>query len=284
MAKKNLIKKQPFSGKTAIVCGASKGIGKATAKEIVMLGGSVSIVARGLEALEAAKSEVEALRISDSQFVESIPCDVTDINALEPHFESFIEKHGIPDYLINGVGYALPQYFHKLTLDDFKREMEVNYFGQLVPTMILVPHYMEAKKGHIAFVSSVLGFLSGIGYASHAPTKYATLGLAESLRHELKPYNIDISVIHPADVDTPGFVEENKTKPQETALLSEDIKLTSAEKVAEEFVIGILKRKYIILYGGAKLYSLVVRFIPGIYRTYYDYELGQIRKKMGKKD
>lgn len=284
MAKKNLIKKQPFSGKTAIVCGASKGIGKATAKEIVMLGGSVSIVARGLEALEAAKSEVEALRVSDSQFVETISCDTTDINALEPHFESFIEKHGIPDYLINVVGYALPQYFHKLTFDDFKREMEVNYFGQLVPTMILVPHYMEAKKGHIAFVSSVLGFLSGIGYASHAPTKYATLGLAESLRHELKPYNIDISVIHPADVDTPGFVEENKTKPQETALLSEDIKLTSAEKVAEEFVIGILKRKYIILYGGAKLYSLVVRFIPGIYRTYYDYELGQIRKKMGKKD
>jgi len=119
MAKKNLIKKQPFSGKTAIVCGGSKGIGKATAKEIVMLGGSVSIVARGLEALEAAKSEVEALRVSDSQFVETISCDAADMDALKIHFESFIKKYGVPYFLINCVGYAYPHYVHELSLDDF---------------------------------------------------------------------------------------------------------------------------------------------------------------------
>jgi len=160
--------------------------------------------------------------------------------------------------------------------------MDVNYYGQLVPTLILIPHFMEAKKGHIAFISSLLGLFSAIGYASHAPVKHAQVGLAETLRHELKPYNIDISLLHPADVDTPGFEQENLVKPPETLLISEATKVDSPEEVAEIFVKGILKKKFTILYGIGKILWIILRIEPKIIRFYYDFELKRIRKKLGK--
>ncbi len=75
MAKPRWIEQQPFAGKSAIIAGGSQGIGLAVAKEVVRLGGSVCIVAIG--SLAEAKKEVESLRVSENQFVETVLCDVT---------------------------------------------------------------------------------------------------------------------------------------------------------------------------------------------------------------
>ena len=115
--------------------------------------------------------------------------------------------------------------------------MEVNYYGQLVPILILLPYFMEARRGHIANVSSMMGYFGIIGYAAYAPTKFALVGLTEVLRHELKPYNISCSVLYPPDTDTPGFKKENETKPPECAELSAGVKMLSAHEVAEVFVV-----------------------------------------------
>lgn len=276
------MKKQPFGGKTAIVCGGSKGIGKETAKEIVRLGGSVSIVARDQAVLQRAAKEIEENKVTASQFVETISGDVTEMDTLKPHFETFIQKHSAPNFLINVVGYAYPQYVQALSLDDFKKNMDVNYYGQLVPTLILLPHFMEAKQGHISFVSSMLGFMGIIGYGSYAPTKYALVGLAEVLRHELKPFNIDFSILFPPDTDTPGFEIENQTKPPETAILSENAKLYSPEKVAKIYIEGILKKKFFIMVGEGGLVWRLFRFFPGLARMIIDGDLSKARKKLGK--
>ncbi len=282
MAKKKLIREQPYSGKTLLVCGGSKGIGKETAKEIVRLGGSVGIVARDPDVLSQAAQEIEAARAYQSQFVETIACDATDMDALKPLLEAFIDRHGVPDVLINNVGYAYPEYVQNFTLDDFKNQMDVNYYGQLVPTLILLPHYMEAKQGHIAFVSSLGGVICIIGYAAYAPTKAALVGLAETLRHELKPYNIDISILYPPDTDTPGFEIENRSKPPETAILSKAANLYTAEKVAEIFVEGLVKRKLTIIAGEASLFRWLYRHAPWLVHAVVDSDLGKARKELGK--
>ena len=75
--------------------------------------------------------------------------------------------------MINVVGYAYPQYVQELTLEDYKKCMEVNYYGQLIPTLILLPYFMAARKGHIANVSSMMGYFGIMGYAAYAPTKFA---------------------------------------------------------------------------------------------------------------
>jgi 3-dehydrosphinganine reductase len=258
------------------------GIGKETAKEIVLLGGSVCVIARHMEPLEDAAREMQALVREDSQFVEVIACDATDMEGLEPPLTEFVDRHGVPDYLINVVGYAYPRYVQDLSLPDYRNAMEVNYYGQLVPTLLLLPHFISVRKGHIANVSSVMGFTGIMGYATYAPTKFALVGLTEVLRNELKPYGIRLSILFPPDTDTPGFEIENRTKPEETALMSKNVKLMTAEDVGEAFVEGLLKNRYLILPGETAFVWRVNRLFPWLVRWITDRQYRSAREKLGK--
>ncbi len=271
-----------FQQKFVVICGGSKGIGRATALRIVRMGGNVCIIARNPEPLQATVADLQAARVKDEQWVESIAADTTDMDVLRPLLEDVIARRGAPDYLINAVGYAYPQYIEKLTLADFKRNMDVNYYGQLVPILIVLPHMLQAGRGHIANVSSIVGFMGLIGYATYAPSKYAIVGLTESLRHELKPYNIHFSILFPPDTDTPGFAIENQTKPPETAMLSETAKVMTPDEVAEIFVRGLLKRKFEILPGEAGWIRLAFRLAPGLGRWIIDRDLRKARKRLRK--
>lgn len=282
MAKSSLLRQRPLRQRTAILSGASKGIGKETAKEFVALGGSVSIVARHKDPLESAANEIRDLIQEDEQFVEVIECDTTDMERLRPHFDSFVDRHGVPDYLVNLVGYAYPQYIQDLSLADYRDAMEVNYYGQLVPTLLLLPHFIAARKGHIANVSSVMGFMGIMGYATYAPTKFAIVGLTEVLRSELKPHGIRLSILFPPDTDTPGFEIENQTKPEETALMSESVKLMTAAAVGEAFVEGLLKQQYLILPGESAFVWRMHRLFPWLVRWISDRQYRQAREKLGK--
>jgi 3-dehydrosphinganine reductase len=282
MPKTNSDHQRPLLGTISIVCGGSKGIGKATSQKLVQLGGSVCIIARDVAALEQAAQEAGALKSDEHQFVETFACDTTDFEKLKPLLEGFIEAHGVPDYLFNLVGYAYPHYVHELTLDDFKANMDVNYYGQLVPILVLLPHFMREKKGHIANASSMMGYFGIVGYATYAPGKFAIVGLTEVLRHELKPYDIHFSILYPPDTDTPGFEIENRTKPKETAMLSESAKLMSAEQVAEAFVDGVLKDKFNILPGEAGFTHFMFRHFPWLVRFIIDRDYQKARKTLGK--
>jgi 3-dehydrosphinganine reductase len=273
--------RQPFAGKAAIVAGGSQGIGLAVAQEVVRLGGSVCILALG--GLDEARDQVEALRDSDRQFVETIRCDTTDMDALGPLLTEHIERRGVPDFLFNFVGYAYAQYVEKLTLADFRRNMEVNYYGQLVPTLLVLPHYLRGGRGgHVSFTSSVLGYLGVMGYATYAPTKHALVGLAETLRHELKPYGIEVSILYPPDTKTPGFDRENETKPAECAMISGRGQLLAPEDVAETFLAGVLKGRFQIFPGRAGFYWRLFRHLPRVTRKLADADYARARKKLGK--
>ncbi|MCB2180105.1 SDR family oxidoreductase [bacterium] len=273
-----------FIGKTAILCGGSKGIGKETAKQIARLGGNVCIVARNQDVLLNAAEEIRLVRLSEAQFVETIAADTTKPEEIQQPLIDFVEKHGAPDFLINAVGYAYPEYISNLKLVDFERNMQTNYFGQLVPTQILLPYFVEARRGHISFVSSMLGYMGLVGYATYAPSKFALVGLAEVLRHELKPYGIRISILYPPDTNTPGFEIENQTKPKETAMLSETAKLFSPEKVAEAYVKGLLKNQYHIMIGEGKWIWRATRLAPRLVHMILDNDYKKARQKLGKTD
>ena len=283
MKKEKLIKKQPFKDKVAIITGGSQGLGKATAKYFVELGGSVCIIARRTEILEEAANEINKVKLADSQFIESIACDTTIMDKLKPLLTEFIEKYRIPDYLFNCIGYAYAEYVENLFLEDFKKNMEVNYYGQLVPILILLPYFMKEKKGYIANVSSMLGYMGLMGFATYVPSKYAVVGLSETLRNELKPYNINISILYPPAMDTPGFEKENETKPEECRIMEERGGLEKPEDVAEFFVNGVLKERFNILPGEAKLIWRLNRHFPKIIRNWSDKSYKKARKRLGKK-
>jgi 3-dehydrosphinganine reductase len=283
MASEESIAQKPFKEKFAVIPGGSKGMGKATAKLFVELGGSVCIIARGMDALKETQDECNKLKSDDSQFVEIIACDATDMDRLKPLLSDIIENHIIPDYLFNFVGYAYVQYLEKLTLEDFKNNMNVNYYGQLVPTLIILPYFLEARNGYITFTSSVNGFLGIMGYTTYTPTKYALFGLAEILRHELLPYNIKVSILFPVDTDTPGFAEENKFKPPECAMISESGGLKTPEEIADEFIKGILEERFEILSEGSAGLLKSMRENPDDVRGMFDRFYKRARRKTGRK-
>ncbi len=282
MVKEKLIKKQPFKGKRAFLIGASTGMGKAIAKDFVKLGGSVVIIARRKEVLEETAVEIQQMVIDESQFVISKSCDATDMEMLKPILEDAIKNHGVPDYLFNLVGRAIPGYIEDYTLDDFKNNMDLNYYGQLGPTLILLPEFMKVKKGHIVFFSSLLGFMGIMGYGAYVPTKFAIVGFAESLRNELKPHNIRISIVYPPDTDTPGLTTENEGKPPECAMMSETGGLLEPEEVSEYVINKLLKKKFHICPGNAKPIRYVHRIFPKLVRWFMDRDYKKARKKLGK--
>jgi 3-dehydrosphinganine reductase len=275
-------KRLPLAGKIAVLCGASAGIGKETAKQFVLSGGSVCMIARHQGRLDDAAADVRATLGRADPFVETIACDTTKIDRLRPLLSDFVDRKGVPDYLINLVGYAYPHYVQALSLDDYRQSMETNYFGQLIPTLVMLPHFIDAQKGHIAFVSSVMGYMGIMGYAAYAPAKFAVVGLADVLRNELKPHGIRLSVLFPPDTKTPGFKTENQTKPQETAMMSENLKPMSAEDVAQAFLEGLLRKRYLIFPGGSGFIWRMNRFFPWLVRWVNDREYHQARRKLGK--
>ena len=270
----------PFKDRLVMIAGGSKGIGKETAKRIAGLGGSLCLIARDQAALDQAAAEVERRFTLPSQFVQVIAADATDEAALRPLIEGFIQARRIPDMLINSVGYAYPNYWEKFELADFEANMRANYYGQLVPTRVLLPWFRERGSGHISFVSSMLGFMGLVGYGTYTPTKYALVGLAETLRHELKPEGIRISILFPPDTDTPGFEIENQTKPPETAMLSETAKLYQPEVVAEKYVNGLLQNRFYITFGPGRWIWLLNRLLPRLVHYIMDQDLKNARKKI----
>ena len=283
MAKEKLIEKQPLKGKSAIISGGSKGIGNATAKLFVQLGGNVCIVARTLDKLNNAAEEIKRLKVTENQFVEVISCDTSNMEQVKRLFNEYIKKFGVPDYLFNIVGISLPDYTDKLTIENYRLHMDTNYFGQLNPILTVLPYYMERKEGYIINMSSVAGYIGLMGYAAYTPTKFAIVGLSEVLRHEYKPYNINISIIFPPDTDTPGLHEEAETRPEELNVISEKAGLLQPEEVAETIIKGVLKKKLYIFPGSAKLFWRLMRFFPKLVHWVTDGDLKKARKKMGKK-
>lgn len=127
--------------------------------------------------------------------------------------------------------------------------MRINYLGSVYCTQACLPFMLRRGSGRIVFVSSQAGQLGVFGYTSYCSTKFALKGLAESLQMELARENIYITLVFPPDTDTPGFKEENKSKPKETQMINETSGLLSADQVARKIIQSTRKGSFTCSYG-----------------------------------
>lgn len=258
-----------FGKGTYVVSGGTRGIGLAMATLIAERGADLVLLARDKKALQLAAAECR--KKNPSSKVEIISCDLAQRKAVEAACKHIRKKHKSLAGIINNAGYARPGYFHELPAEEFERAVRIDYLGAVHLTRGL--HDLVPPGGLISFTSSVVGFIGVFGYSSYAGPKFALVGFAETLRQELLARQIQISVLCPPDTQTPGYDEENKTKPIETQALSEGAKIMTAEAVAKKFVAGVEKGKFIITcnFESALLYrlhgmapSLVFRVMMGI--------------------
>ena len=274
--------KEHFQEKLALITGGSSGIGKALAKSLGELGCSTCILARNQERLESAKEEISKVA-SNGAFIDVIKADVTEEDQISRNFSELVAKRGTPDFLFNCAGKAEPSYIQDYRINDFRRAMELDYLGTVIPSMELLPRFMERGSGHIINISSVGGFLGIIGYGTYTPAKFAVVGFSEVLRHEMKPHGIQVSVVFPPDVETPGFSKENKVKPEECKIISETGKLMQPEDVARKIIKGVKKGNFLILPGSSGYIHKLKGIWPSLVYKFIDDDLKKARKKIGKK-
>lgn len=185
--------------KTAIITGASSGIGQATAKELATRGYHIVLAARREERLAELKKEIEDAGGSADYKVTDVT-SLEDMNALA---EAALEKTGTIDVLVNNAGLMPLSFMNKLKVDEWDQMIDVNIKGVLYGIAAVLPIMEKQKYGHILNVSSVAGHGVFKGSAVYSGTKYAVRAISEGLRQEIDPsLEIRVTIVSPGAVET----------------------------------------------------------------------------------
>jgi 3-dehydrosphinganine reductase len=238
-----------FAGKSVLITGGSSGIGMAIARQVTARNAHVWLIARDPVKLTAAKNALETIRKDPTQIIGTTSADVAQEEQVRKAVDEAIAGMGLPDIIINSAGVVYPGYFEALDGDIFRRMMDINYFGTLHVIRAVVPGMIARGSGHILNISSMAGVLAIFGYSAYGASKFAVRGLSDTLRWELKPRGIRVSIAFPPDTDTPQLAFETPIKPFETKSIAGNGTVFSAERVAQDILDGIERDRYIILTG-----------------------------------
>ena len=202
--------------RTALVTGASSGIGEETARRLQGLGYTVYGAARRTDRLEKLAAEG----------VRPLAMDVTDDASMTAGIARIIEETGRIDVLVNNAGYGSYGAIEDVPIDEARRQFEVNLFGLGRLVQLVTPHLRGQKSGTIINISSMGGRLTTpLGGWYHA-TKYAVEALSDALRMELKPFGIDVVLVEPGGIRTEwaGIAADHLEETAEGSAYSDQIR------------------------------------------------------------
>jgi len=240
----------------ALVIGGSEGIGLEVARRLAAAGSDVVIMSRSEAKLEAARAAIGACRIA--------VLDVTDAAGTRRVIEDAVEG-GVPDLVVNTAGYARAAWLTDTGDDDARAMMETNYLGTVNVCRAVVPHLIAAGDGTIVTTSSMAGLTGVPGYTLYGATKFAVRGFSEALRRELHPHGVRVSVLCPPNTRTPGFEEENRTKPPEVLAAEEKVQTLDAAEVAEVLLRALPRNPALVLADrSSRSAGLAIRLVPGV--------------------
>lgn len=237
-------KKWSPEGLHIYITGGSQGLGLALAKLVARKGAHVSIVARTQSKLDDALKELEANRQSPDQVFKAFSFSLNTAEESAAALQAASDSHSgkVPDAVFACAGAAKPMYLLEMQPEDLSRGMANGYWIQAWTAFAAAKQMVrENKKGKIVLVSSTLGYMSLIGYSSYSPAKHALRGLADSLHSELMLYGIDTHIFFPPTMYTPGFEEENKTKPAITRAIESSDEGLTADQAAAGLLAGVEK-------------------------------------------
>jgi 3-dehydrosphinganine reductase len=268
-----------FSGKTVYVVGGSSGIGLSIARKMSRRGAHVIIFARQKSRLEDAVKQIADCGLSEAQRFSYMQVDVSREDDVKTVMSEAVLQFGVPEVLINCAGTVRPDYFERITCQQFDVIMKSNLYGAW-HTIAALLHHMKKQGGYIVNVSSMSGLIGAFGYTDYCASKFALIGFSEALRSELKQYGVKVSVLCPPDTDTPLLYEENKTKPEETKALTAKASLMQPDEVAEALIKGMKRNSFLIIPGfEGKMLYLLKRLFPGLVEFSIDREIKKVRTR-----
>ncbi len=197
----NVSLEQSVRGRIVMVTGASSGIGKAAAMKIADAGGTVLLVARTPEKLEATKDQIEAM--GGIAYVH--PCDLSDFEDIDRMAEEVLDQHGHVDVLVNNAGRSIRRSI-ALSYDrphDFERTIQLNYLGAVRLILKLLPVMRERKSGQIINVSSIGVQTNMPRFSAYVASKSALDAFSRCIASEIVDDNVAITTINMPLVRTP---------------------------------------------------------------------------------
>ncbi|WP_026963076.1 3-ketoacyl-ACP reductase [Alicyclobacillus herbarius] len=188
-----------LKGKVALVTGAGKGIGRAIATRLAQEGVNVGLVARTQSDLENLAS---SLRTSCGVKVATAVADVSKREAIEAAVEKVRSELGPIDILVNNAGTAKFGKLAEMAPEDWEQIVRVNLFGTYYTTRAVLPQMIERNTGNIINISSSAGERGAATTSAYSASKFAIMGLTESLMQEVRRNNIRVTALAPSTVNT----------------------------------------------------------------------------------
>lgn len=205
-----------FTDKTALVTGAARGVGRATATKFAKEGANVVILDMDEEALLSTEAEIREITPN----VLSIVCDIRDEKAVNDAFIKAKEKFGKVDILVNNAAvFRQHKQFTELTTEDWKTYLDINIMGTVYCTKAALPDMQERKYGRIINVSSVAG-IYGIASMSHySATKGAINSMTRALAKEVVDQGILVNAVCPGSISPSSVEDMDYTQPSDLAFM-----------------------------------------------------------------
>jgi 3-oxoacyl-[acyl-carrier protein] reductase len=208
-----------LKGKTAIVTGGTKGIGRAIAESLVRSGVNVSISARNQIEIDRAVAELNAVGTGRAA---GFICDVRNDTQVKIYFASTVEQFGGLDILINNAGIGTFAPVESMSVEEFRAVIETNLCGVFYCCHEAIPLMKKRDGGYIINISSLAGTNAHPRMAAYNASKFGLNGFSEALMQEVRHDNIKVSYIMPGSVNT-EFGGDEPSDEQSWQLRPEDI-------------------------------------------------------------
>jgi 3-oxoacyl-[acyl-carrier protein] reductase len=206
-----------FEGKTALITGSTRGIGRAIAEAFAKHGANV-VVSGTVE--DRAKAVADELAEKFGVKTLGVGMDVSDPQSVEEAFKKINAAFGGVDILVNNAGITRDTLFLRMKLEDWQKVLDVNLTGTFLVTKQVVRYMTKKRWGRIINITSVVGFTGNIGQVNYSTTKSGLVGFTKSLAKELAPRNVLVNAV------APGFIETEMT-----AVLKDEVKETYKKQI-----------------------------------------------------
>ncbi|CRM34815.1 oxidoreductase [Pseudomonas sp. 24 R 17] len=181
--------------KTIFITGVSSGFGQALAKEALAQGHRVIGTVR-------SESSLATFQTLLPERAHGVVLDVTHFNAIDAVVVAVEDQYGPVDVLVNNAGYGHEGVFEESSLEEMRRQFDVNVFGAVAMTKAFVPFFRQRRAGHILNITSMGGYITMPGIAYYCGSKFALEGISDTLNKELAPFNIFVTAVAPGSFRT----------------------------------------------------------------------------------
>ena len=190
-----------LKSKVALITGASKGIGRATARRLAEEGANLVVGATGTDLLDSLVKDVKESGVKTL----AAKCDVTKYSDCQDLVQQALAEFGQIDILVNNAGVGFSGKVVESVPEEIEHMIKVNIMGVYYMTRSVLPAMIEKESGDIVNIASVAGLKYSPNFAMYSATKFAVRAFSEGLRNEVQPHNIRVTLIHPGMTKTNFF-------------------------------------------------------------------------------